>query len=296
MRQVQLDSPYLGASPRPQASAPYIQHYRDQGYAVIKGLFDPEEMYELAAAFDRIQGLALSHPKSFRHQNVFLRSVDDTHLGRIVRFAQWPSYIDEVLNRFRLDPRLLEVLEPLIGRDIKQIINQLNWKPPGAAMADFCFHQDIHFRRPSTAYRNPFSAYVQTALAVEPHRRENGALRVYPGSHKLGPLEFPIPGRVMERRLREEDIEAVGLDPAELVDLELDPGDLAMWSLYMIHGSGPNDSPDDRRVYLNGYVRAADCDRGEWAFRDGLPCPLGEPVLVHYEDLYNRPEPHYLDD
>ena len=51
-------------------------------------------------------------------------------------------------------------------------------------------------RRPREAYRNPFSAYVQTAIAVEPHRKENGALRLYPGSHKLGPLEFPIRGRV----------------------------------------------------------------------------------------------------
>jgi hypothetical protein len=51
----------------------------------------------------------------------------------------------------------------------------------------------------------------------------------------------------------------------------------------------------DRRFYLNGYVVAENCDRGEWAFQGGEPCPLGEPVLVHYEDLYARPEPHYVD-
>ena len=52
----------------------------------------------------------------------------------------------------------------------------------------------------------------------------------------------------------------------------------------------------DRRIYLNGYVAAADCDRGEWAFRDGKPCTLGEPVLVHYDALYKRPYPHFVED
>ena len=49
--------------------------------------------------------------------------------------------------------------------------------------------------------------------------------------------------------------------------------------------------------YINGYVRAEDCDRGEWAFRNGEPVPFGpKPALVHYEELHERPEPHYVDD
>ena len=62
-----------------------------------------------------------------------------------------------------------------------------------------------------------------------------------------------------------------------------------------MHGSGPNRSDRDRRFYINGYVTAQNAERGAWAFRDGKPCPLGEPVLIHYEDLYQRPEPHYVD-
>ena len=81
-----------------------------------------------------------------------------------------------------------------------------------------------------------------------------------------------------------------------MIDLELEPGDFAMWGLFTVHGSGPNETKRDRRFYLNGYVRAADCDRGEWAFRDGTPSALGAPVLVHYDDLYARPEPHYLEE
>ena len=65
--------------------------------------------------------------------------------------------------------------------------------------------------------------------------------------------------------------------------------------MFTIHGSGPNVSSTDRRLYINGYVTAENCDRGEWAFRDGAPCELGEPVLVHYDDLHKRPEPHFVD-
>jgi hypothetical protein len=68
-----------------------------------------------------------------------------------------------------------------------------------------------------------------------------------------------------------------------------------LWNVFTIHGSGRNTTRRDRRFYLNGYVRAADCERGEWAFRDGRPQPLGAPQLVHYEGLHERPEPHYVD-
>ena len=85
------------------------------------------------------------------------------------------------------------------------------------------------------------------------------------------------------------------LDPSNEIDLELNPGDVAIWHVFTIYGSGPNVSSTDRRLYINGYVTAENCDRGEWAFRDGAPCKLGEPVLVHYDDLHKRPESHFVD-
>ena len=273
-----------------------LAQYHAQGYAVIRGVFRPEEVRKLSHACDRVHAKALSHPKSFRHQNVFYRLREDPNLGQVVRFAQWPSYFDRVLDRFRKDPRMLDILRPLLGHDLKQIINQINWKSPGAARVAFGYHQDIHFRRPKAAYRRPLSSYVQTAIAIDPHTKANGAMKIYPGSHRMGPLDFAGSGRVMDRSVCDDDLRALGLDPSKLVDLVLDPGDVAIWSLYTIHGSGPNTTNKDRRFYLNGYVRAEDCDRGEWTFRDGEPCPLGEPNLVHYEDLFTRPEPHYVAD
>jgi hypothetical protein len=89
----------------------------------------------------------------------------------------------------------------------------------------------------------------------------------------------------------------VGLSAEHAVDLVLEPGDLALWSPYLVHGSGKNISNHGRRFYINGYVRAADCDRGEWAFRNGCPVPFGpRPELVHYEQLRECPGPHYVED
>ena len=45
--------------------------------------------------------------------------------------------------------------------------------------------------------------------------------------------------------------------------------------------------PSANRKYLGQEIVSA--------WRDGTPCALGEPVLVHYEELHSRPGPFYLD-
>lgn len=277
-------------------SKKYVEKFRKDGFAVVKGLFSQAEVADLAAAFDRVYAEGMTHQRSFRRQNVFFAVADDASLGRIVRMVQWPSYFNEELERIRRDPRILRILEPLLGPDLKQIINQMHWKPPGAAMVEFGFHQDSKSRRPREAYRDLGSSYIQTGIAIDPHRAENGAMVLCPGSHLLGELPFDPGKRSMHISLDDDDLVRLGIDPANVVTLELDPGDLAFWSVFTLHGSGPNRSSIDRRLYINGYVIAENCERGEWAFRDGVPCPLsGEPALVHYEDLYNNPDPHYVD-
>ena len=96
--------------------------------------------------------------------------------------------------------------------------------------------------------------------------------------------------------MADDDLVKLGLDPSAVVTLELDPGDFAFWSVHTLHGSGPNKSGIDRRLYINGYVIAENCERGEWAFRDGEPCPVpDEPALVHFEELHTETGPHFID-
>jgi len=272
----------------------HVEHFRAHGYAVIRGAFRPPEIEELANAFDRVQAKALDLGRSYRHQNVFFRLTDDPALGSVVRMVQWPAYFDPVLARYRTDARFMRLLAPLIGSNLKQIINQMHWKTPGASSGEFGYHQDIRSRRPREAYLNPARTYVQTGIAIDPHRRDNGCMTVLPGSHRLGELRFHE-GPTLDRNLSDDDLRAAGLDPAEKVDLLLEPGDLALWHVFLVHGSGPNTTSMDRRFLINGYVEADHCCRGEWAFRDGKPCELGEPVLVHYEELYAKPGPFFVD-
>ncbi len=282
-------------SPVETAGTSYLSEYRRNGYAVVRGVFGPDEVAEMAAAFDRIYQRGLNYNRDWRHKNTLFRVADDPNLGHIVRMVQWPAYFDPTMARFRIDERLRNIVAPLIGTDIKQIINQMHWKPPGAAQAEFGYHQDVRSRRPRHAYRNVATSYVQTGIAIDPHGPDNGAMTMVAGSHAMGELPFDTSKTSMAVSKDARHLEAAGLDLDNAVDLVLEPGDVALWGLFCVHGSGPNSSDIDRRFYLNGYVRADDCDRGEWAFRDGAPVPLGEPVLVHYEDLYRRPEPHYVD-
>ncbi len=273
----------------------YVRNFHGQGFAVVRGVFAPDEVAAMADAFDRVHDRGMAYPSSFRDGNVLFRQGADANLGRVLRLVQWPSYFEPALDRVRTDPRVLALLAPLIGEDIKQIINQMHWKTPGAAATEFGFHQDIRFRRPRQAYRNPLWGYVQTGIAIDRHGPDNGGMTFLPGSHRKGEIGLVGNGAVMDRAMDEDELVRDGLDPSGLVSLELEPGDVALWNLYTVHGSHTNRSAIDRRFYINGYVRADDCDRGAWTFRDGVPCALGAPVLIHYDDLYRRPEPHFVD-
>lgn len=271
-------------------TADLVSAYRTQGYAVVRGLFTPAEVRAIGAAIDAVEKAARAHGRSYRHGNLAYRLVDGD-----VRMAQWPSWTSPTLDAVRLDPRFARLLAPLIGGDLKQIINQLHWKPQGPGSGgDFAWHQDSRFRRPAEAFRELGDSYVQTGLAIDPHDPPAGGLRVVPGSHLRG-AAMTADTDVLASPMADAALVEAGFDPATVVDLVLAPGDVALWSPYLVHASGANMSPHRRRFYINGYVRADACDRGEWAFRNGRPVPLpAMPSLVHFEQLHERPDPHYF--
>ena len=274
---------------------PDLAHYWSDGYAVVRGFFDAGEIEEIAGALDQLYAEGVAHGRCFRHGNLFYNVARDGDGRPLTRMVQWPSYHQPVLNRVRLNSAFAKLLGPLIGNDLKQIINQVHWKAPGS-LGDFAWHQDSRFRRPPSAYRNLGTSYVQTGLAIDPHTPGSGCMRIFPRSHLKGDLEMNSSKLVLGTAMTDAQLDAVGLSVAEAVDLELEPGDLALWSPYLVHGSGKNRSDHKRRLLINGYVRASDCDRGEWAFRNGCRVPLGpKPKLVHYEELHERPGPHYLE-
>ncbi len=284
----------------------HIDALERDGFAIIRGFIPPDEMAALTEAVERVQAEGMTHHATYRHKNLCYEVLKDPVLqSKVLVQAYWFSWIEPILEKQRRDPRYLEVFEPLLGRDIKQIANQIHWKPPGAQYSDYRFHQDLRFREKPEDFSNLTTHSFTTALAIDPNGEENGALMFFPGSHKKGYLGLSDGGPIMndggERRWglsKEEELEQAGLDLNDAVLAEMEPGDLAIWGLLTVHGSRGNRSKTlDRRIILNSYVRAEDSPtRGEWAFKDGVSTPLGDDhQLCKYEELYTRPGPFYDD-
>src|SRR5690242_7973216 len=115
-------------SDEPASICADLTHYWREGYAVVRGFFQAGEIAEISDALDQLHAEGVAHGRSFRHGNLFYNVARQREGEPLVRMVQWPSYHQPVLNSVRLDTRFAQLLEPLIGCDLKQIINQVHWK------------------------------------------------------------------------------------------------------------------------------------------------------------------------
>lgn len=283
-----------------QTARDAAEEYHEEGYPIVRQFVDGDALAALQAETARMYDEGLKHHATFRHGNLAFEILPEQDFRqRYVIQAYWMSWISSYFEQFRRSQSYFTLLEPFLGRDIKQVAQQIHWKPPGAGLTGYRWHQDLRFRPKRDAFRDIETSSVTVGLAVDPSTRENGCLQVVPGSHKLGYLGLSDEGdgQIMKGVSADDQLRAVGLDPADVVWLELEPGDLAIWGLMTVHGSLPNTSDQDRAFALSSYVRADTTDRGEWAFRDGVSTPLGDtPSLCKFEALHERPEPHYVTD
>jgi len=268
-----------------------------EGYAIIRGFLSPAETAEISAETQRMYQEGLKHHATYRDKNLLFEVLDDPKANRrVVLQAHWTAWISPLMERMRRSEKYFAVLEPFLGSDIKQITHQVHWKPPGAKYTSYRFHQDARFREGSIKDFSYLQSTVTTGLAIDRQTAENGALRIIPRSHRLGYLGLSDDGPIMVGQTQDEELRRAGLDPSSIVACEMAPGDLLLWTLFTVHGSAANVSDYDRRFMINSYVRAADSDRGEWAFRNGVSTPLGaEPQICKYEQLRERPGPFYVE-
>jgi ectoine hydroxylase-related dioxygenase (phytanoyl-CoA dioxygenase family) len=129
---------------------------------------------------------------------------------------------------------IVDLVEQLIGPDIMLWGCHVFCKPAHEGF-ETPWHQDGHYWpiRPL--------ATCTVWVALEPSTLENGCLRVIPGSHA---------DKHLHPHLHEDKVElvlnqAVGedsFDPNEAVDLELQPGQMSLHDVYMIHGAKANTS------------------------------------------------------
>jgi ectoine hydroxylase-related dioxygenase (phytanoyl-CoA dioxygenase family) len=275
----------------------FVAELDREGYSIIRGFLTPAETAEISAETQRMYQEGLKHHATYRHKNLMFEVLDDPEAKRrVVLQAHWTAWLSPLMERMRRSEKYFKVLQPFLGEDIKQISHQVHWKPPGAKYTFYRFHQDARFRDAHFKDSSSLRSSVTTGLAVDRQTNANGALRVIPKSHRLGYLGLSDDGPIMVGQTQDEELRRAGLDPKSIITCEMEPGDLLLWTLFTVHGSAPNVSDYDRRFMINSYVRAADSERGEWAFRGGVSTPLGvEPQICKYEQLHERPGPFYVE-
>ncbi|MBD3665089.1 phytanoyl-CoA dioxygenase family protein [Sulfitobacter aestuariivivens] len=283
----------------PKIARQAADQYREEGYALVPQFIDGDVVLAVQKEADRVYREALRHPSTWRHGNLAYEILPETDFGkRYVIQAYWMAWMSNFFEAFRRSEPFRILLEPILGREVKQIAQQIHWKPPGAGLTGYRFHQDIRFRAQPDAFRDIAASSVTAGLAIDPSTRNNGCLQVVPGSHKRGYLGLSDEGdTIMKGLTTQEELATHGIHQDDIVWLEQDPGDLALWGLLTVHGSLPNTSEQDRAFALSSYVRADTTDRGEWVFKNGVSTPLGPtPRLCKFEELHERPDPHYVDD
>lgn len=237
------------------------------GFAVARSVLSPSEVDSVRMGFDRLLEIAKQLPTSGEEQGShFVLDRDPFRLHRVV-------WCGAAAPRLALgdDPRFLELASTLLGsRHLVQIIQQAHFKLPGDTVS-FAWHQDASNRRcgtPLWSDVNGRGSFLQIGLAVDPMTAENGPLRMIPGSHRRGFLAHPTTGELPEE----------AFDAETGVDLLLEPGDLALFGPYVIHGSLGNTSAHPRRLLLQGYALPGANRRIYPGCGVGIPRVHGRPL------------------
>ncbi len=136
------------------------------------------------------------------------------------------------------DP-ILDAVEDLYGPDLLCWSSTLFVKE--AHTTSFVsWHQD------STYWGLSRPDVVTAWLAITPSNVANGALEVLPGSHTLDQLPHRDTFAAENLLTRGQEV-AVDIGDATPVVIELQPGEISLHHVRLVHGSAPNRS-DDRRI------------------------------------------------
>ena len=161
------------------------------------------------------------------------------------RNNQKPHLLFTWLDALVRDPRIVDAVESLLGPNLFCWSAQFFAKPAGDA-AYVSWHQDATYWGLSTPD-------VATAwVALTPSTRESGCMQVVPGTHRA---QVPHEDRFDDANLLSRGQEvAVEVDPATVVNVELQPGEMSLHHVLLFHGSEPNRSAWPRIGFAIRYV------------------------------------------
>lgn len=171
------------------------------------------------------------------------------------------------------DPEIVDLVSGVIGDDVILWGCHVFCKPAAEGF-ETPWHQDGHYWpiRPL--------ATCTAWVALEPSTRANGCLRVIPGSHRERALHPHLREDRSDLTLNQR-LDAAHFDEAAAVDIELQPGQMSLHDVYMIHGAAANRSAQRRTGVALRYMPATSVFERQLRPADGAS---GVPV-----DFARRP-------
>src|SRR5262249_23509350 len=149
------------------------------------------------------------------------------------------SYFDELFHAAAMNPRVVDVIEDLLGPDLKLYTDQLMMKPPMVG-SQLNWHQDSA----AWMFFVPHD-HITCWIALDDSTVENGCMRVIRGSHKYGIIAH----KHLDGFLTEEEL-------ANEVAIPLPSGSCMFHHSLTLHGSHANLTPLRRRGLAIHYLRA----------------------------------------
>jgi non-haem Fe2+, alpha-ketoglutarate-dependent halogenase len=164
--------------------------------------------------------------------------------------------IDPFLFSLASNPLVLDYVEDLMGPNIMLWSTHLFCKEPGDGK-DVAWHQDAYYW-PLRPHKN-----VTVWLAFDDSDEENGAMKIIPGTHRVGSFEHEDdkhPGHILYFKIKEGTIEE-----SKAVHVRLKAGEISMHDDNVVHGSAANRSTRRRAGLTMRYVTPdVKCDLKVW--------------------------------
>jgi len=202
-----------------------IVHYRREGWVVPRFRLPAARM---AAMVDALETLLRQNP-GVRPEKLVSAHIEgkdgECDNGEGVRGSR--AFLD--LAR---DPEIVELVSGVLGEDVILWGCHVFCKPAVEGY-ETPWHQDGHYWpiRPL--------ATCTAWVALEPSTVENGCLRVIPRSHAERRLHDHLHEDRTDLTLNQR---LAHVDEAAAVDIELQPGEMSLHDVYMIHGARANTS------------------------------------------------------
>jgi len=211
-----------------------IDHYREQGYVIPKFRLPDELLTRLRAALDRLLAT---------YTDVAQEDIANPHMLSPTQGPEMNPFMTAARH-----PQLLDMLEQLIGPDIVLWITRVLCKPASKGR-EVPWHQDGEYwpMRPL--------ATCSVWIALDPVSTSNGCMRFIPGSHRQQELyRHHVSNR--DNLVLNLELDQDQFDEAKAVNVELEPGQMSLHDVRLIHGSLSNTSGQRRAALIMRYMPA----------------------------------------